>query len=148
MRDRAVDVDVAREPDRLAVVERLDLRELLRVRFERVGQRPHQPLAPGRADRRPGALGEGRARGRDGAIDVLRAGLRHARDLTAGGGVERRERAPVGGRGSLGADQEALGSGDERARGVSERLGERVRTCGIGGGGHDDSLRIKMGTTG
>ena len=45
MRDRAVHVDVLGEPDRLAVVERLDLGELLGVRFHRLRQRVHQALA-------------------------------------------------------------------------------------------------------
>ena len=55
----------------------------------------HQLLAP----RSPAsacasrALLEGRARGGDGAVDVLGAGLGDRRDLAAGGGVERLERA-------------------------------------------------------
>ena len=47
-------VDVLREADRLAVVERLDLGELLRVGFDGEGERVHQALASGGGQLRPG----------------------------------------------------------------------------------------------
>ena len=53
VRDRAGHVHVLRQPDRLAVVERLELGQLLRVVFDRVGERVHQPLAPRRGHRSP-----------------------------------------------------------------------------------------------
>ena len=86
--DRARDVDVLGEPDRLAVVERLDLGELLRVLLERVGERVHQPLAAGRGHRPPRARGERLACGGDGAVDVLGAAVGDLGDLAAGGGVD------------------------------------------------------------
>ncbi len=45
--DRPGHVDVLGEPDRLAVVERLDLGDLLGALFDRVRQRVHQALAAG-----------------------------------------------------------------------------------------------------
>ncbi len=110
MRDGAVDVHVLGEPDRLAVVERLDLGDLLGALLDRVGERVHQALAPGGGHRRPGAVAERRARGRDRARDVLGAGERDLGDLAAGGRVERREGAPVGRLEALGADQQAVRS--------------------------------------
>ncbi len=71
MRDRAVDVDVPREPDRLAVVERLDLGDLLGALLDRVREGVHQALATGGGQRCPRAVAERRARSRDGARDVL-----------------------------------------------------------------------------
>ncbi len=122
------DVDVLREPDRLAVVQRLDLRELLGVRFDRVGQREHQPLAPGGRHRRPRAVGERRARGRDRAVDVLGARVGDLGDLAPGGGVERRERAPVGGLGALGADQQVVGLATN-SRAAAPSASGRVRVA-------------------
>ena len=105
MPDRPVHVDVLGEADRLAVIERLDLRELLGARFHRIGQRMHQALAPGSGHRGPRPVSERRACRLDRPIYILRTGVGHLGDLAAGGGVERRERAPVGGLGALGADQ-------------------------------------------
>ena len=84
------------QPHRLAVVERLDLGEFLGVILDRPRQGEHQRLAPGRGHRAPRA-GERLAGGGDGALDILRAGLRDLGDLAPGGRVERRERGPVGG---------------------------------------------------
>ena len=116
MPDRSVDVDVLGQADRLAVVERLDLREFLGVRLQRVGERMHQPLAPGRWHRGPRAGRERLAGGRDGAVDVLGAALGDLGDLAARRGVDGGEGAPVGGLQALGADQQAVRLGDELAR--------------------------------
>ena len=108
VRDRAGDVDVAREVDRLAVVERLDLGELLRVVFDGLREGEHDPLATARGHARPGTVGERGARGGQRAGDVRGAGVRDLRDLPPGRRVERRERTAVGGRGALRADQQAV----------------------------------------
>src|SRR5207248_11655810 len=55
--------------DRLADVARLELRELLAVRLDRVGQRLQEPRALVRRRLSPRSV-EGAARGVDGAVDV------------------------------------------------------------------------------
>ena len=81
------------ELDRLAVVERLELGQLVGVRLEGVGERQHRARALGGGDAAPAAVLERLAGGADGAVDVLGAGVRHLGDRPAGGGVERLERA-------------------------------------------------------
>ena len=137
MTDGAVHVDVLGEPDGLAVVERLDLRDLLGVAASIASASANISRSrPAAGIDRPGALGEGRAGGGDGAGDVLCAGERDLGDLAAGGRVERGERAPVGRLRALGADQETVRSGDELARRGAERVGEGV----CGDCGHAGSL--------
>jgi hypothetical protein len=53
--DRAADVVAARIGDGLAIVERLDLGELVSVLFEEVAEVPHKPRALGGRDARPRA---------------------------------------------------------------------------------------------
>jgi len=117
VRDRAGDVDVARELDRLAVVQRLQLRQLVGIRLDRVGdpdqgapavQRRHLP--PGRA------FGKRRACGSDCRVDLGRAALRQRGDHAAGRRIKRLETAPVG------RHTEVLGR--EGARGIGELVGE------------------------
>ncbi len=142
MPDRPVHVNVLGEADWLAVVQRLDLRELLGARLHRVSQRVHQALPPSSGHRGPGAVSERRTRRRYRVRHVLCAGVGHLRDLAARCGVERRKRAPVGRLEALRANQQALRTGDERARGVSQRVGEGVRACGVDCGGHSGSLQV------
>ena len=105
---------------RLAVVERLELGELVAVCLDQLGQAPDQGGALRRVDLRPGSL-ERLARRRGGAIDVLGARLRHLADRLARGGVDRGEGAPVGGLEPLLADQQAPGPRSRKARAGSER---------------------------
>ena len=123
MGGRTGDVDELRELHRLAVVERLDLRELLGMRFDRLGQGQHQALAAGRGQRRPRTVAERLARRTNGSIDVLFAGVRDLGDLTARSRIERRERAPVGRLETLRADQQVPGAGKELAGGGPEPVG-------------------------
>ena len=127
-------VDEARKPHRLAVVERLDLRELLVVALDRVGQRVHQPLAPGRGHGSPRPIFERLARRFDRPLDILGTGLGDPHDLPARGRVQRREGAPVGSLDALAADQEVLRTGEELSRGLAQRI--RQGDGGLGGGGH------------
>ena len=144
VRGRPAHVDEAREARRLAIVERLDLGELLVVRFDRVGERHHQPLTPGRGHRGPRTVGEGGARGGDGTVDVLGAGVGYLRDLAPGGRVERGKSAPVGGGDALPADQQQLRAGYECARRVPQRVGECGGGGGVGCGGHGGSLCVRV----
>ena len=97
MGGRAGHVDELRERYRLAVVQRLDLRELLGVLLHRVGQRANQSLAPRGRHRCPRTLSERRARRLHRPLHVLLARLRNSGNLTAGGGIECGEHAPVSG---------------------------------------------------
>ena len=102
--------------------------ELLGVLLERVGERVHQPLAPGRGHRAPtGPSANASRAARDRAVDVLGAGRGRPSAISLpGGGVERRERAPVGGVGALVADQQPVRAGDELARGVRSSASGRA----------------------
>jgi hypothetical protein len=51
--------------------------------------------------------------------------MRHVCDGPAGGGIQRLERAPVGGLGALAAYDEAMRAGRERAGRVGEGVGQR-----------------------
>ena len=73
-------VDALGELHRLAVVERLELGELVRVRVDRVGEREHRARARGGGDPGPAAVLERLAGGAHGAVDVLRARVGHGGD--------------------------------------------------------------------
>ena len=106
--------------ERLAVVERLELGELVAVGLDQLRERVHEPGALRRRDLAQRAL-ERRAGGGDGAVDVLGPGLGDLADRLAGGRVDGLEGAPVGGLGPLAADQQAVRRPvDELARGVGE----------------------------
>ena len=138
MRRRAAHVDVLGQADRLAVVQRLELGELLIVVFDRLRERMHQLLAPARRHARPRALLQRRARRGDRALHILGPGLCDRRDLSPAGRIERGERGTVGSVEALLADQQPLGAREELACGGSERIGQ----CGgcVGGGCHGGSL--------
>ena len=90
------DVDVARLADRLAVVERLEHRELARPLLDDPGDAEQVLAALARRHRRPHLLVRP-AGGGDGAVDVGRAGLGDLGQHLLGGGVDRLEGAPVDG---------------------------------------------------
>ena len=93
--DRADHV-AARVADRLAAVDRLELREFLGVLLDQVGELEHQLTAVGGVHLGPRPLLEGGAGGLDGAVHVGRRRRRHLGQHVAGRGVERLERAAAG----------------------------------------------------
>src|SRR5207245_7647690 len=90
------DVDVAALGEGLAVVERLELRQLVAVLLDQVGDLEEQALALTRVHARPSAVVERAARGARSAIDVLLVALRDPREHLARGGVDGLERLPRG----------------------------------------------------
>ena len=120
--DRLGDVDGARELDRLAVVQRLQLGELVGVRVEQPGQRGDPPAAVGGAHLAPvRALLERAPRGPDGAVDVLRPGVADGRQALAGRRVGRVEGPPAGGGAALAVDEQLVDvGGEELADGVGD----------------------------
>src|SRR5690348_12567574 len=73
-------VDLPRLEDRLAVVERLQPRDLVRVRQDQVAEPPQQPLPLRRLHARPRAVVERRPRRAHRPVHVLDAGLGHGGD--------------------------------------------------------------------
>ncbi len=131
VRHRGGDVALGRR-QRLAVVERLELGELLAVCLDQLGERVHQPGALGRRDLAQRAVERG-ARGGHRAVDVLGPRLGDLADRLGGRRVDRLERAPVGGLDALAADQEGVRRArDEFARRLRGQLGN-----GCGGHGAD-----------
>ena len=118
--DRERHVHAPGELDRLAVVERLQLGELVGVVLEGLGEGQHRARALGRGDAVPAPVLERLAGGAHGAVHVRGAGVGHLGDRPAGGRVERLEGAPVGGLEALAADDQAVRPGRERAGGVGE----------------------------
>ena len=119
--DRALDVDGARQRDRLAVVERLHLGELVGVGLDaaRRGGRIRAALGRGHlAPRR--VVGERGARGLDRAVDVLRAALGDRGDRLAVGRVDGLERRAVGGGYPLAVDEQAVCSRETKSRVASD----------------------------
>ncbi len=84
---------MAADPYRLALVERLELGELVDVLLDEVGHLPQQPRPLRRHHVAPGSGLEGAPRRRDCAIDVDRIAGRHLPQHCAGGGVQSLERA-------------------------------------------------------
>jgi hypothetical protein len=104
-------VDVAALPDGLAVVDRLQHRELPRALLEDAGQ-PVQVLAPGPGGQAgPGAVVGGAGRGHR-PVDVLGAGGRHLGQHLLGGRVDGLEPGAVDGVDHLAADVQAVAGGD------------------------------------
>jgi hypothetical protein len=118
VRDGAGDVDHVRELHRLAVVEGLDLRQLLAVLLHQVGESVHQEAALRRRCRAPRPGLERPPRGRDGRIDIGGSPVGDRGDRLSGGRVEGVERPAVGGGTPLAADHEVVRAGDEGARRV------------------------------
>jgi hypothetical protein len=114
--DAQAHVHLLGEPDRLAVVERLELGQLVRVLLHEVGELEHQPRPGCRGQLAPLAL-ERPAGGLNRAIDVLRSGVGDLGDRLAGGRVDRLEGPTVGGVRPLAADNQAVGPRREVAGG-------------------------------
>jgi hypothetical protein len=110
----------------LAVVERLELGELLGVLVDHVADAPQQVRALARRHPRPRGAGlEGVAGGDDGAVGVDRGGLRDLDEDFLGGRVDGREGLAVLGVDPLAVDQQLLGRGEEVGDG-----GEELRVLG------------------
>ena len=97
----------------LAVVQALELRQLLGVLEDQVADAPDDPAALRRRDAAPGALVEGLPGGPDGAVDVLGIALGHVRQRLAGGRVGRLERLARGGVDPLPVDEQLAWGGGE-----------------------------------
>ena len=85
---RAGHVDDAGHLLRLAVVDALELRELVGVLVDEIGEPPDQRLALRRQHRRPRAALERLARGGDGFVDVGAARVGDRRDFVARRGID------------------------------------------------------------
>jgi ParB family chromosome partitioning protein len=122
-------VHVAAVGDRLARLERVELRELLEVRLDQVREAEHDDLALGGGAARPAAVLERRPSGRHRGVDV--------------GGVAGRDLGQRPARGGV------LGGEAFAARGRTERaVDERVGTERRGGGcGHGCLLRVSIART-
>ncbi|CAB4942372.1 unannotated protein [freshwater metagenome] len=107
---------------RLAVVEGVELGELLHVLHDEVAEAVDDPAALGRRHRLPGAV-ERLAGGADGAVDVLLLAVGDGGQDLARAGVDGLERRAVGGVDVLAVDDELLRPGEELA--------------GVGGGDAD-----------
>src|SRR5262249_49996146 len=125
------DVGDPRDGDRLAVVERLELRELLRVLLDEVRELPEQAAALGRRRAAPRPVVERRARRAHRAVDVFAVSLGGVREPLARGGGVRGEGAPRGRVAEAPADQERAAVADE----VADLFAKRD------GGGHRGILR-------
>ena len=97
---------VARGHERLADVDRLELRELLGVVVDHVRELEQELGALLR--RLPEPLGRGGLRGLDGAVDVLGAAARHLGDRLAGRGRDHLHRLAGGRVGELAADEDLV----------------------------------------
>src|SRR5208282_613027 len=95
----------ARDRERLAVVERFELRELLGVFFDEVPELPNHAAALGRRKLAPWAGVERGARRRDRAVDVFFVAFRDVRKHIAGRGIVCGERFSGSGVNPLAVDQ-------------------------------------------
>ena len=101
------DVDVARLPDRLAVVERLQDGELAGALLQDAGD-PEQVLAAVRGTHGPPDAGEGSAGGGDGTVDVGLARHRGTGERLAGRRLDQEALLAGGGLGCLAVDEEPV----------------------------------------
>ena len=85
----AGDIDRGGDALGLAVVDRLELGELVGMRFEQIGELVDHHLARDRRQAGPAAVVEGGAGGGDGAVDVRVGGVDEAADLAPGRGIDR-----------------------------------------------------------
>jgi len=123
--DAAGDVVAGRLRDGLAVVDRLQLAELVLVGFDEVGEAVEQAFAGQCGQPRPAAVVERDAGRGDRAIDVGVRGVDHAGDLAAGGGVVDGDRLAVARRGPGAVDE-------QRGFAAKKRL-DAFRISGLGG---------------
>ena len=120
--DHQRQVGVAALADRLAVIERFELGQLVDVRFDQVGELVHQPPAVAGVHLAPGA-GVERLSGRlDGQVDVGGVALGDVGDDLFGGRVDRLERLAALAVAPLAVDQQL---GLERASDLASRSGCR-----------------------
>ena len=119
--DHQRQVAVAALADRLAVVERLELGQLVDVLLDQVGELVHQPAAVAGVHLAPGAGVERLARGLDGQVDVGGVPLGDLGDDLLGGRVDRRERLAAGAVAPLAVDQHL---GLKRAGDFAARFGD------------------------
>ncbi len=73
--------------DRLALVQRFELRERFSIAFDELGEFQQDPLAIGRAQPAPYARIERALRARDCTVDVVLVGIGDGREPLAGGRV-------------------------------------------------------------
>ncbi|MCY1297260.1 hypothetical protein D9M70_466930 [compost metagenome] len=99
----------------LAVVQALQLGQLLGVALHQVGEFPQQVLAFARTHAAPRRVVEGLAGGPHGAVDVFRCGRGHLAEHRAGGRVAEAHGGAVGGVQPLPADQHLQLAGGEGA---------------------------------
>jgi ParB family chromosome partitioning protein len=106
----------ARDADRLAIVERLELRELLGVGLDQVGQLPDRAAALGRGHAAPRTALEGAPRRAHGAIDVFLLTGCHLGKRLFGGGIVGGERLAGGRLGPLAIDEHAASTAADELR--------------------------------
>ena len=106
-------VRAARHGDRLAVVERLELGQLVGVLEDEVADLPDEPAPVGRGHPAPRAVVEGLAGRAHGPVDVFRVPLGHVGEGLSGGRVGSRERPSRRRVGPLSIDEQLLRGGRE-----------------------------------
>ena len=129
-----IELEVARQRDRvgpcllqrLAGVLGLELRQLLDMGLDRIGPAPQQAAAIDGGHPAPEA-GMGRARGRDGLIDVVGAAAGDLREHGAARRIDHRQRLAAARRDRLVADEM------DEAHGVVQHDGPPVRAAGCAG---------------
>jgi hypothetical protein len=124
---REGDIDGAGERQGFAIVQRLELGELLGVLLNEVGELPDEARPLGREHAAPRAGLERRAGGLDGFVDVGRAPLGDLGDGLSHGGVEGGEGPAGGGLEPLAADEHSARLRQELTHGLSNGIGVR---CG------------------
>jgi hypothetical protein len=97
-----------------AVVDALELRELVGVLVDEIGQAPDQRLAMGRQHRRPGSTLEGLSGRRDGLVHVGAARVGNRSDLFARRRIDHWNAVARGGLHPLTADQQPRRPSQER----------------------------------
>jgi len=115
-------IHVARHHHRLAVVERLDFGELLRVGLDQIGKFQQQALTVDRTHLRPLARLEGLTGSRHRAVDIRCRTGRHRRKGLAAGRVNHLERLTTLGIEPFGANQHALRSRQKLAGSLTDEL--------------------------
>jgi hypothetical protein len=85
---RTRQVDIAGVADRLPVVERLELGDLIGMAFEKTGELPNQLAAILRRGLRPGTRLEGATGALDGFVDIGRIGLGNGGDCLSRGRIK------------------------------------------------------------
>ena len=117
----------ARDRERLAVVERFELREFFQMLFDQIAKLPDHAAALGRRDLRPRAAVKRGAGRLYGAIDVFLVALGDARQDVAGGGIVGGKRLAGGGFHPLAVDENFVRFANERGNILVE---QRRGCCG------------------